>query len=135
MNADGGTLTPIQKILIVDDKPENLTALRNVLSDLSVTCVSAESGNQALAATLHHDFALAILDVQMPGMDGYETTRRIREAEALRGRGAPLPVVAITAHALDRDRQRCLDAGMNDFISKPFDADELLLSVARWARP
>uniref|UniRef100_UPI001B638AB0 response regulator n=1 Tax=Rhodoferax sp. TaxID=50421 RepID=UPI001B638AB0 len=78
MNADGGTLTPIQKILIVDDKPENLTALRNVLSDLSVTCVSAENGNQALAATLHHDFALAILDVQMPGMDGYELATLIR---------------------------------------------------------
>jgi two-component system sensor histidine kinase/response regulator len=124
------------RVLVVEDNPVNRQVALELLADAGVQVLQAEQGRQALALLQQHDDVdLVLMDVQMPGMDGYETTRRIREAEARRGRGAPLPVVAITAHALDRDRQRCLDAGMNDFISKPFDADELLLSVARWARP
>ncbi len=126
MNADGGTLTSIQKILIVDDKPENLTALRNVLSDLSVTCVSAESGNQALAATLHHDFALAILDVQMPGMDGYELATLIRGEPRTRH----LPIIFVTA-AYGEDAQifQGYDAGAVDYMVKPYDSRVLTSKV------
>lgn len=66
------------KILIVDDKPENLVALEIVLRDLNVELVKALSGNDALKATLHHEFALALLDIQMPEMDGYELAGIIR---------------------------------------------------------
>src|SRR5882672_7805193 len=69
------------KILIVDDKPENLVALERVLKDMDIELVKATSGNEALKATLHHNFALALLDIQMPEMDGYELAGILREEE------------------------------------------------------
>ena len=112
-------MTERQKILIVDDRKENLVALRQVLREVDAEIVEATSGNEALAATLNHEFALAILDVQMPGMNGYELAehlrgdkktqddtdrvpyRRLRGREAhiqgLRGRRRRLPVEALLA--------------------------------------
>lgn len=81
------------KILIVDDKPENLIALEVVLQDLDVELVKALSGNDALKAILHHEFALALLDIQMPEMDGYELAGIIREES----KTAHLPFIFISA--------------------------------------
>jgi CheY-like chemotaxis protein len=92
----------------------------------------AENGAMALQALADQSFDLVLMDVQMPVMDGYETTRRLRAIPALRS----LPVVAMTAHAMDRDRQLCLAAGMNDFLGKPFLPRELFDVLARhlpWA--
>ena len=72
-------MTVKQKILIVDDRRENLFALQQVLTELEAEVIEATSGNEALAATLHHDFAVAILDVQMPGMTGYELAELLRQ--------------------------------------------------------
>ena len=82
-----------QKILIVDDKPENLYVLEHILGDVGATLVKATSGNEALKATLNHNFALAILDVQMPGMDGYEL------AEIMRGEDSTqyIPIIFLSA--------------------------------------
>ncbi|MEO1365754.1 MAG: response regulator, partial [Acidobacteriota bacterium] len=75
------------------------------------------------------DFDLVLMDCQMPELDGYETTRRIRE----RGLGGgQIPIIAVTAHAVAGDRQRSLDAGMNDYISKPYDSRGLEKTIRRW---
>jgi two-component system, sensor histidine kinase and response regulator len=72
---------------------------------------------------------VVLMDVQMPEMDGFETTRAIREKE--RQSGAHLPIIAMTAHAMDGDRQRCLEAGMDGYVTKPIGAGELLAALAR----
>ena len=88
------------KILIVDDRPENLLTLEGVLDKPDLTLIRANSGEEALAQTLDHDFALVLMDVQMPGMDGYET------AELLRGstRTKNIPIIFVTAASAERER-------------------------------
>ncbi len=109
-----------QKILIVDDRRENLVALRHVLRDLEAELVEATSGNQALAATLDHQFALAILDVQMPQMSGYELAEYLREDENTRH----MPIIFLTAHSLDEQSVfKGYEAGGIDYIVKPYDPE------------
>jgi signal transduction histidine kinase/CheY-like chemotaxis protein len=116
----------IPKILIVDDKPENLFALEALLGQLDVELVQETSGAEALAQTLEHDFALAIVDVQMPEMDGYELV------ELLRGNPdtASLPVIFVSAIYSDEYHHRKgYDAGAVDFMSKPFIGEILISKV------
>jgi CheY-like chemotaxis protein len=101
-------MTDKQKILIVDDKRENLVALRQVLSDLDVEIIEATSGNEALTATLDHHFAVAILDVMMPGMNGYELAEHLRGDKLTR----VIPIVFVTASYVDEHYQfRGYEAG------------------------
>ena len=116
-----------QKILIVDDKKENLVALRQVLCDVEAEIIAATSGNEALAATIDHNFSMAILDVMMPGMSGFEL------AEALRGDTTTrlLPIIFVTA--VYQDEQHMFsgyESGCVDYIAKPF-APEILLAKVR----
>ena len=116
-----------QKILIVDDRPANLLALEVSLRLLDAELVQAQRGEQALAATLDHDFALAILDVKMPGMDGYEL------AELLRGNPdtQAIPIIFLTADSSEEWQVfRGYESGAVDYIVKPYD-QEVLLSKAR----
>ncbi|PJZ75572.1 sensor histidine kinase [Leptospira neocaledonica] len=106
------------KILIVDDRPENLVALETVLKDLNVDLIRALSGNEALKATLHHDFALALLDIQMPEMDGYELASILREEE----KTARLPFIFISAVYTDNlNVFKGYEKGAFSFITKPFE--------------
>ena len=117
------------KILIVDDLPANITVLKGLLKDLDVSLVSAHSGNEALACMLDNDFALVLMDVQMPEMDGFAATAKIRQsASNIRH----TPIIAMTAHAMVGDRERCLEAGMNDYTSKPINPDELIEKIEAW---
>ncbi|HLP72219.1 MAG TPA: response regulator [Bacteroidales bacterium] len=110
-------------ILLVDDRPENITALMTLLEDIDVNLVTANSGNEALARTLDYDFALALIDVQMPGMDGYETVRLMRLVEKTKY----LPVIFISAvYSHDQYEVQGIEAGAVDFITKPFDSRVLL---------
>ncbi len=105
------------KILIVDDYVENLVALERTLADTGAELVRAMSGNEALALTLEHDFALAILDVQMPEMDGYETATLMRQEEKTR----ILPIIFVSAvYSSDYYTIKGIEAGAVDFIAKPF---------------
>ncbi|MBS1625007.1 MAG: response regulator [Bacteroidetes bacterium] len=114
------------KILIVDDKPENLIALETVLRDLDIELVRAYSGNEALRATLHHDFALALLDIQMPEMDGYELAGILREEE----RTAKLPFIFISAVYTDNlNIFKGYERGAFSFITKPFQPEILINKV------
>jgi PAS domain S-box-containing protein len=114
------------KILIVDDKPENLVAIRIVLKDLDIELVEATSGNEALKATLRHDFALALLDIQMPEMDGYELAGILREEE----KTMHLPFIFISAVYTDNlNVFKGYEKGAFSFITKPFQPEILINKV------
>jgi CheY-like chemotaxis protein len=106
------------RILLVDDRPENLVALEAILGSLDQTLVRAESGEGALRALLRDDFALILLDAQMPGMDGFETASRIKARE----RTKDVPIIFLTAADEDaRYAYRGYASGAADYIAKPFD--------------
>jgi len=106
------------KILLVDDRPDNLLALSAILSSLGHGMVRAHSGEEALKAMLSEEFALVILDVQMPGMDGYATATHIKRRERTRS----VPIIFLTATYADpQDAFRGYAAGAVDYITKPFD--------------
>ena len=115
------------KVLIVDDKPQNLFALEKILQKLDVGVFKAESGNEALGIVLEHEFALAFVDVQMPEMDGYELVELLRGNAAT----ASLPIIFVSAIYSDEYHHRKgYDSGAVDFMSKPF-IPEILLSKVR----
>lgn len=120
-------MTEKPKILIVDDKRENLYSLEKLLQKLDVSVFSAQSGNEALGLILEHEFCMAIIDVQMPEMDGYELVELIRTEPAT----SQLPVIFVSAIYSDEYHHRKgYDAGAVDFVSKPF-IPEILLSKIR----
>ncbi len=117
------------RVLLVEDNELNQMVARGLLGDVGGAEVTvAADGAAALALLASRRFDIVLMDVQMPGMDGHETTRRLRRLP----QGAGLPVIAMTAHALERDRELCREAGMDDFIGKPFDPAELFRTVSRW---
>ncbi len=119
-------MTDKPKILIVDDKPENLFALEKTLQKLDAQVYQAKSGNEALGLTLEHEFCLAIVDVQMPEMDGYELVELMRGNDAT----ASLPVIFVSAIFSDEYHHRKgYDSGAVDFMSKPFIPEILLSKV------
>jgi CheY-like chemotaxis protein len=91
----------------------------------------AENGSAALDMLESQSFDCVFMDVQMPGMDGIEATKRIRAD----GRWSDLPIVAMTAHAMQTDRDVCIEAGMNDYLTKPLMPEELLTMVEKWVSP
>lgn len=114
------------KILIVDDRPENLITLKKVLKNLDVELIEATNGNDALKETLHHDFALALLDIQMPEMDGYELASILREEE----KTANLPFIFISAVYTDNlNVFKGYEKGAFSFITKPFQPEILINKV------
>ena len=114
------------KILIVDDRPENLFAMRAVLSQLDVEIIEADSGNAALMHTLNHEFAMCLLDVQMPDMDGFEVAELLRLSEKTKN----VPVIFVTAkHQTVHDQVRGYEAGAVDYILKPIDETVLFNKV------
>ena len=111
-------MTERARILLVDDRPENLLALEAILSSLNQDLVRASSGEEALRALLKDDFALILLDVQMPGMDGFETATQIKA----RSRTKDIPIIFLTAVDADEHHAyRGYAAGGADYITKPFD--------------
>ena len=119
-------MTQRQKILIVDDKEENLYALEKVLEKVGARIIRAANGNDALIASLNHEFALAILDVQMPGMDGYELAEYLRDDEKTRD----LPIIFLTAVYSDEHHVfKGYEAGAVDFVTKPYRPQILLAKV------
>ncbi|MCM2303998.1 MAG: ATP-binding protein [Elusimicrobia bacterium] len=121
-----------QRVLIVEDNAINRRLLRMQIEKLGRPADTAPDGEAALEALSRDDFGLILMDCQMPGVDGYEATRRVREAEGGRRR---VPVVALTAHAGDAGRARCLAAGMDDYLAKPATLDDLAVVLDRWDLP
>ena len=121
---------PPGRILVVEDHPANQYVARSLLESLDCTVSVASSGAEALELLGRETFDLVFMDCQLPGMDGYETTRRMRTILH-----RYIPVVAITANAMVDDKQRCLDAGMDDFLPKPFTKSVLSDLLCKWLVP
>jgi signal transduction histidine kinase/DNA-binding response OmpR family regulator len=126
-NDEGGNTI----LLVEDNKINQRIALLN-LQKLGYAIELAENGEEALARFRHKRFDLIFMDVQMPVMDGLEATRQIRELEKGTPGRTPVHIIAMTANAMKGDRETCLAAGMNDYVSKPFRAEELRKVLSRW---
>ncbi len=122
------------RVLVVEDNPVNRMVACATLEKAGYRVEVATNGLEAVAAVRDDEFQLVLMDIQMPEMDGLEATRVIRDLEAEQERRR-LPIIALTAHALEEERERCLGAGMDDFLAKPFRAEELLGLLERWTRP
>jgi PAS domain S-box-containing protein len=121
------SLPPLD-VLLVEDSLVNQKLALGILAQFGHRVTVAGNGREALEITAGRDFDVVLMDVQMPEMDGLEATRRIRERE--RGTGGHLPIIAMTAHALTGDRERCLDAGMDEYLSKPIRPRQLVEMIA-----
>ena len=119
------------RILVVEDNPVNSLVIVRVLEKHGHSAWTAASGEEALACCNRQHFDAVLMDVQMPDIDGFEVTRRIRKLEGTERR---VPVIATTAHALDGDRERCLASGMDDYLTKPIEFNELFVALERVAR-
>jgi signal transduction histidine kinase/DNA-binding response OmpR family regulator len=119
------------KVLVVDDHPVNLDVLVRQLDLLGIAADAADDGAAAFEAWARGGYAAVLTDIHMPAMDGYELTRRIRAAE-VDGRSARTPLIAVTANALKDEEQRCLDVGMDAYMTKPIGMDRLRAILERW---
>jgi two-component system sensor histidine kinase/response regulator len=117
------------KVLLVEDQPLNRELTQTLLEDAGFVVQAAADGFQAVEKVTRDRFDVVLMDVEMPGMDGFETARRIRGT----ARGALLPILALTAHGLDEHRTRAAAAGMDGCLLKPLDPARLLEAVGSWA--
>jgi len=119
------------KVLLVEDIPINMQVARHMLAAMGCSVVEAVNGKEALECIEEKRPDLVLMDCQMPVMDGYNATRVQRQREKQDG-AERLPIIALTANALSEDRARCIDTGMDDFISKPFSRSQLQEALSRW---
>jgi two-component system, sensor histidine kinase and response regulator len=117
-------------LLLVEDNPVNQKLAVRLLERLGHQVAVADDGRQALTALAAQEVDLVLMDVQMPVMDGFEATAAIRARE--REHGGHLPIIAMTAHAMKGDRERCLAAGMDDYVTKPIDSAGLRAALERF---
>ena len=116
-------------ILVAEDNPVNQIVAEEMLKRFGARVLIANNGREAVELALQRDIDAVLMDLQMPEMDGFEATRGIRAQKPM------LPIIALTAAALERDRERCLAAGMNDHLGKPVSSARLLASLSPWVRP
>ncbi|MEG1077426.1 MAG: response regulator [Pseudomonas sp.] len=130
LNAQNGALHSLRRahILLVEDNPVNQLVAKGMLAKLGCEVSIAAHGADALEQLERTPFDLVLMDCNMPVMDGYEASRRIRQS----GRWPNLPIVALTANAMPEERERCRAAGMNDYLAKPFRREELLALIDHW---
>lgn len=119
-------------VLLVEDNEINQEVAKELLEQAGVTVTLAANGRKAVEAVKENVFDLVLMDIQMPEMDGYEATRMIREWEVSTSRETPLPIIAMTAHAMDGDSKKSEQAGMNDHITKPIDPVMLYKTLQKW---
>ncbi|APV48351.1 hybrid sensor histidine kinase/response regulator [Betaproteobacteria bacterium GR16-43] len=121
-----------RKVLVVDDDMRNIFALSTVLEDYDMKILTADNGRDAIEIVkAESDIDVVLMDIMMPEMDGLETMREIRKLPACKD----LPIIAVTAKAMKGDRQRCLEAGAWDYLSKPVETQQLLATLRAWLKP
>jgi two-component system sensor histidine kinase/response regulator len=121
-------MIPPLRILLVEDNPINQKVAQRLLEKAGHNVTIANNGREALDYIGRQKFALVLMDVQMPEMDGLEATMAIRQYE--RASGEHVPIVALTAHAMNGDRERCLEAGMDGYVTKPVVQQTLFQTMA-----
>lgn len=124
------------RVLLVEDNPVNQEVGKLLLQSLGCAVDVADNGRLAVEAVFKNDFDLVFMDCQMPELDGYEATKLIRQKEEADGGGRRrVTIVALTAHAMEGDREHCLEAGMDDYLPKPFNPAQLSEILKRWSMP
>lgn len=124
-------MTHPARILLVEDYKANVLVATALLEEMGHLYIVAHNGQEALELIKSQPFDLILMDVQMPGLDGLETTHFVRQWE--KEQGLPRkPIIGMTAHALAGDREKCLAAGMDDYIAKPFHPDEFESKIAKY---
>ncbi len=119
------------RVLLAEDNPVNQEVAKAMLQRMGLDMTIANNGQEALALIDRLSFDLVLMDCQMPVMDGFEASRRIRQREQTMGLN-PLPIIALTANAISGDREHCLAQGMDDYLSKPFSQLQLNQTLSRW---
>jgi CheY-like chemotaxis protein len=118
-----------KRVLIVDDDMRNIFALSTVLEEHDMAIVSADNGRDAIKILQQQeDIDIVLMDIMMPEMDGIDTMRDIRKI----GRLKSLPIIAVTAKAMKGDREKCIEAGAWDYLSKPVDTEQMLSVLRSW---
>jgi len=117
-----------KRILVVEDQPDNRKIIRDVFAPTGYEIIEAENGEEALAAIAKARPDLILMDIQLPIMDGYTATRRIKADPALRS----IPVIAVTSYALSGEEKKAREAGCDDYIPKPYSPRELLAKVRQY---
>jgi CheY-like chemotaxis protein len=116
-------------VLVVDDDVRNLFALTTAFEKYNINTITAESGNEAMSIlSEYNNVDIVLMDIMMPEMDGYETTQKIRREH----KNTMLPIIAVTAKAMKGDREKCIEAGASDYITKPLKIDQLLSLMRVW---
>ena len=137
MAAGAGIEPPIDavgmRVLLVEDNPVNLEVGVGILEGFGCNVETATNGVEALALHNQREFDIIFMDCQMPEMDGFKATAEIRKREANSGRRTP--IVALTASAIEGDREQCLAAGMDDYVAKPFTTEQMRAALAAWVKP
>ena len=128
----GAASASTYRVLLAEDNEINQIVASEVLTKSGYRCEVVDNGQKAVAAVQRERFDIVLMDCQMPLLDGFDATRLIREQEAAQGAGCRrLPIIALTANAMKGDRERCLEAGMDAYASKPINPAELLGTIER----
>jgi CheY-like chemotaxis protein len=122
-----------KRVLVVEDDKSNQIVFSTLLKNMGLDFDLAETGRQAIEAVRQRTYAIILMDIRMPELDGLEATKTIRSLGSVNGK--QIPIVAVTAQAMDGDKERCIWAGMSDYISKPFTREELEKTIFRWIGP
>jgi two-component system cell cycle response regulator DivK len=117
-----------KRILVVEDQDDNRQIIRDLLSATDYEIMEAESGEQALEAVAKQRPDLILMDIQLPGIDGYEATRRIKADPALRS----IPIIAVTSYALSGEEQKAQAAGCDEYVPKPYSPRQLLAKIRQY---
>ncbi|HCE58350.1 MAG TPA: histidine kinase [Prolixibacteraceae bacterium] len=120
------------KILLVEDNLMNQKVVMFNLKKLDCEILAAVTGSQAIDLFKNNTFDLVLMDIMLPEMDGYEITAVIRKIEMENHVEKPVPIIALTANTYDNDKEKCFNAGMNDYLSKPFNARQLIEMIEKY---
>ncbi|CAN5123779.1 hypothetical protein BH10CYA1_BH10CYA1_35430 [soil metagenome] len=119
-----------RRVLVVEDDKSNQIVFSTLLKNMGLDFDLAETGRQAVEAVRQRTYSIILMDIRMPELDGLEATKTIRSLGSVNGK--QIPIVAVTAQAMDGDKERCIWAGMSDYLSKPFTREELEKTIMRW---
>jgi two-component system cell cycle response regulator DivK len=119
-----------KRILVVEDQPDNRQIIRDMLADTGYEIAEAENGEQALAAIANQRPDLILMDIQLPVMDGYTATRRIKGDAALKS----IPIIAVTSYALSGEEKKAREAGCDDYVPKPYSPRQLLAKIRQYLK-
>ncbi len=120
------------KILLVEDNLMNQKVVMFNLKKLNLEIAPAVMGSEAIELFKNNQFSLVLMDIMLPEMDGYQITHAIREMEKQNNVENPVPIIALTANTYDNDKEKCFNAGMNDYLSKPFTSKQLIDMIAKY---